>query len=169
MKRQDPKRLFNFTAFVDGRGYAGRVTEVTPPKLALKMTEFRAGGMDAAVELETGMEKLEASLSFAEFDQEIFRQFGLLDGNVVQLTLRGAMVDDDTTEEIVIQLRGKYKELDSGSWKGGDESSLKATVACRYYKLTIGGNELIEIDVENMVRKIDGKDQLAEQRKALGL
>ncbi len=164
-----PKKLKNFTAFVDGRGYVGRVTEVEVPKLALKMEEYRAGGMDAAVEIETGMEKLENSLTFAEYDEEIYKMFGLVDGNAVSLTLRGARQNDQGTDEIIINLRGGYKELDSGTWKAGDDATLKASVALRYYKLTIAGKELIEIDVENMVRKINGKDQLADQRKALGL
>ncbi|BCS94623.1 phage major tail tube protein [Desulfoluna limicola] len=164
-----PKKLKNFTAFVDGRGYVGRVTEVEVPKLALKMEEYRAGGMDAAVEIETGMEKLESSLTFAEYDEEIYKMFGLVDGNAVSLTLRGARQNDQGTDEVIINLRGGYKELDSGTWKAGDDATLKASVALRYYKLTIAGKELIEIDVENMVRKINGKDQLADQRKALGL
>ena len=40
-----PKILKNFSAFVDGRGYAGRVDEITLPKLTIKMEEYRAGGM----------------------------------------------------------------------------------------------------------------------------
>ena len=163
------KKLKNFTAFVDGRGYAGKIKELEPPKLTLKMEEYRAGGMDAATEIDMGMEKLESTLTFSEYDKEIFKQFGLTDGNAVALTLRGAMEDDTTTEEIVIQLRGRYKSLETGSWKAGDDATLKATVSCRYYKLSIGGSELVEIDVENMVRKIDGKDQLEAQRKALGV
>ena len=39
------KILKNFNLFVDGRGYAGKAEEVTPPKLSLKTQEFR-GGID---------------------------------------------------------------------------------------------------------------------------
>ena len=164
-----PKKLKNFTAFVDGHGYLGRVTEIETPKLSLKMEEYRAGGMDAPVELDMGMEKLETTLTFAEYDDAIFKKFGLTNGNSVPLTLRGVRENDASTDEIIIVLKGGYKELDTGSWKAGDEASLKASVACRYYKLTIGGKTLVEIDVENMVRKIGGVDQLAKQRKALGI
>lgn len=38
-----------------------------------------------------------------------------------------------------------------------------------YYQLTIDGKEVIEIDVINMVMKVDGVDRLAEHRKAIGL
>jgi P2 family phage contractile tail tube protein len=42
-------------------------------------------------------------------------------------------------------------------------------VGLRYYKLTIGGRELIEIDKVNMIRKIGGLDQLATIRQAIGV
>jgi len=163
-----PKRLVNMTAFVDGRGYVGRVEEVETPKLAMKMEEFRAGGMDAPVDLAMGMEKLETALTFAEYDPELYGQFGLVDGNAVSLTLRGARENDTGTDAIIINLRGGFKELDSGSWKPGDKGTLKASVSLRYYKLTIDAKELVEIDIENMVRTINGTDQLAAQREALG-
>lgn len=38
-----------------------------------------------------------------------------------------------------------------------------------YYRLVWNGADLIEIDVINMVEKVDGKDRLAEQRAAIGL
>lgn len=163
-----PKILKNFNAFVDGRGYAGRVDEVTVPKLSLKMEEHRAGGMDAPVEIDLGMEKLESELTFAEYDKELFRLFGLTDGKVVGITLRGAIQGGGETEAVVINLRGQLKELDAGSWKAGDKATLKCSVALNYYKLIIGAEEIMEIDVENMIRVVNGIDQLAAIRKAIG-
>jgi P2 family phage contractile tail tube protein len=40
---------------------------------------------------------------------------------------------------------------------------------CAYYKLTIDGKDVIEVDVINMVLMVDGVDRLAEHRKAIGL
>ena len=62
-----------------------------------------------------------------------------------------------------------YTELDMGKFKAGDKGTLQCTIACRYYKLEIGGEDVIEIDIENMVRKIAGNDVLADIRSALGL
>ena len=36
-----PRILKNFNLFVDGRGYAGRVDEITLPKLTIKTEEFQ--------------------------------------------------------------------------------------------------------------------------------
>ena len=41
----------NFSAFVDGRGYAGHVDEFNAPKLTLQTEEFRAGGMDVPIDV----------------------------------------------------------------------------------------------------------------------
>ncbi len=163
-----PKKLKKFTAFVDGTGYLGKVEEVESPKLTLKMEEYRAGSMDAPVEIDMGMEKLEATITFAEYSEELFTKFGLVDGADVPLTLRGAIQADSDADAVIIELRGQIRELDPGSWKGGDNTTLKVAVAIRYYKLTIAKNEIVEIDVVNMIRKIKGKDQLESQRKALG-
>ena len=164
-----PKILKNFSAFVDGRGYAGRVDEITLPKLSIKNEEYRGGGMDVPIDIDLGMEKLEAEITFSEYDPELFRLFGIMDNSTVNFTLRGGLQGPGDAEPVVINLRGKIKELDSGSWKAGDKATLKCMIAIFYYKLTIDRRELIEIDAENMIRKINGVDQLSSMRQALGV
>jgi hypothetical protein len=162
--------LKNVNLFVDGRGYAGQVEELTPPKLSMKTEEFRGGGMDAAVELDMGMEKLEASFSLKKYDKDVLSLFGLAPGNLVPLTFRGVVESEDgTVKPLVIQLRGKIREIDDGTWKPGEAASLKVAMSVRYYKRTLDGEEIHEIDIENMIRKINGVDQLAAQRAALGM
>ena len=70
---------------------------------------------------------------------------------------------------VIVNLRGGWKELDAGTWKPGDKSTLKVSVAASYYKLTINDEELIEIDAANLVRKVGGIDQMAEIRAAIGV
>jgi len=164
-----PKILKNFSAFVDGRGYAGRVDEITLPKLSIKTEEYRGGGMDVPIDIDLGMEKLEAEITFSEYDPELFRLFGIMDNSTVNYTLRGGLQGTGDAEPVVINLRGKIKELDSGSWKAGDKATLKCMIAIFYYTLTIDRRELIEIDAENMIRKINGVDQLSSMRQALGV
>ena len=80
-----------------------------------------------------------------------------------------AGVDDKTTTPMTISLRGMFTEVDMGNFKAGDLATLKCSIACRYYSLDIGGQKVIEIDVDNMVRNINGKDVLADIRSALGV
>ena len=156
--------------FVDGRGYAGNVEEIVLPKLTMKTEEFRNGGMDAPIEIELGMEKLESEFTLTRFDPDILKLFGLSTGQVVPMTLRGA-VQSDTGEStaVVVNLQGMVREVDPGTWKPGDKATLKLMIAIRYYKLTYADDVLHEIDIPNMVRTIGGVDQLAATRTALGI
>ena len=162
--------LKNMALFVDGRGYAGNVEELTLPKLALKTEEFRNGGMDAPIEVEMGMEKLESEFTLTRFDKNVLKLFGLAPGQLTPLTIRGAVVSDDGTQTpVVVNMQGIVREMDPGNWKPGDKATLKVSLSLRYYKLTHGGDVLHEIDIPNMVRTIGGIDQLAATRSALGL
>nr|DAV41226.1 MAG TPA: tail tube protein [Caudoviricetes sp.] len=160
----------NFTLTVDGRGYAGQIEDFTPPKIALKTEEFRGGGMDAPIELTMGMEKLEASFTLLAVDRDILAMWDVAEGRIVPFTAREALESyDGTITPVVHTMRGKIREIDHGTIKPGDKSSLKITMAVTYYKLQHGANVLQEIDVENMVRIINGRDTMASQRAALGL
>jgi P2 family phage contractile tail tube protein len=166
-----PKILKNFAVFVDGRGYAGKVEEITLPKLTVKTEEYRAGGMDVPIAIDMGMEKLETDMTFSDYDSELFKLFGIISGNLVALTLRGALQEPDKTDAIpvVLHLRGTIRELDFGTWKAAEKATLKMAMDLRAYKLTYNNADVIEIDAENMIRKINGTDQLATFRTALGL
>ncbi|MGI1678975.1 MAG: phage major tail tube protein [Cellvibrionaceae bacterium] len=156
--------------FVDGRGFAGNVEELTLPKLTLKTEEFRNGGMDAPIEVEMGMEKLESEFTLTRFDKNVLKLFGLAPGQLTPLTIRGAVISDDGTQTaVVVNLQGIVREMDPGNWKPGEKATLKIMMALRYYKLTHGGDVVHEIDIPNMVRTIGGVDQLSAVRSALGI
>lgn len=166
---QIPRILKNFSLFVDGRGLAGTIQTLTLPTLTTKMEEFRGGGMDAPVELDMGMEKLEGSFELAEYNPDIIALYGLASADA-QLTARGAMRrDGEAAVPVIVNMTGVIKELDPGDWTAGDMSTGTFAYALRYYKLTVGGRELIEIDKVNMIRRIDGVDQLESIRTAIGV
>lgn len=160
----------NLNLFVDGRGYAGQVMEFTPPALALQVEDFRAGGMDVPIEIELGMEKLEASFVLSSYDRNVLSLFGVSPGLEVQITLREAIESfDGTVKAVVHNLRGKFRKLDPGTPKPGEIPMLTCEFAPTYYRLTHDGVTVHEIDAINMVRIINGVDRLAAQRAALGL
>ena len=163
--------LRNMNLFVDGRGFAGVVKELKPPKLTVKTEELRAGGLDAPVEIDMGLEKLEASFSLASVDADVLKQWGVMGEEAnTPLIMRGALqAEDGTVKAASVTLRGRIKEVDPGEWKAGEETTTTYMVAARYYKLEIAGATIHEIDVLNMKRIIDGVDQLEAQREALGL
>ncbi|WP_372069788.1 phage major tail tube protein (plasmid) [Tistrella mobilis] len=163
-----PKTLRACALYVDGTGYLGRANSLTLPKLTIKTEEHRAGGMDAPIELDMGLEKLEASFEMADMSATLMGHFGLFGGEV-GITARGAASDGTGTDTVIAEMRGRFKEVDLGDWKPGDKSATKVSAALSYYRLTVAGVEVYEIDVINMVRKIGGVDQLADFRAALGM
>jgi P2 family phage contractile tail tube protein len=165
-----PETLYNFNAYVDGRGFAGRVTQCTLPKLKLKTDDHRAGGMDAPVKVDLGMEGLEAGFQMSTMERDALKFFGLADATAFNGVFRGAFRDTKgATKAVAATFRGMLSEVDPGDWKPGEKVDAKFTVSLTYYKLEIDGATVYEIDVLGMVRIIDGVDQLADIRKAIGM
>lgn len=165
-----PRTLRNFSITVDGRGYAGRATEFTPPTLAVTTEDFRAGGMDMPAQLDMGMDALELSFTLAEYDPDVLALFGLHDQNFVRITARGALQrNGEAATPIVVNATGSIKEFDPGSFEAGSITEAAFTMGLRYYRLELNGGVIHEIDVENMRRVINGIDQLASQRAAIGI
>ncbi|MGI0120281.1 phage major tail tube protein [Zooshikella sp. RANM57] len=164
-----PQTIRFMNLFVDGKGYAGVVEEVSPPKLTIKTEEFKAGGMDAPLELDQGMEKLECSFTIASYDSELFKAYGLVPGKMQSVTLRGAIEQDQETIEVTMALSGSWKEFDFGTWKSGEKVQLKVSVSLKKYELRIKGEEKIFIDIVNMVRRLNGVDVFEAARSAIGV
>lgn len=166
-----PRKLQNFNLFVDGEGYQGRVQEVTLPTLSRDMEEARLGGMNAPVDLDRGMEKLEGEFTMAERSPELLKLFGVADADGVTMRFRGAEVSDEGngTDAVEVVMRGRFSEIDPGNSQGGEDTEMQVSYTLSYYRYTRNGEELIEIDVPGMIERIGGEDRLAEQRDALGL
>jgi P2 family phage contractile tail tube protein len=162
--------LKNFTLSVDGRGYAGQVTEYNAPDLTLATEDFRAGGMDAPMAVEMGMEALTCSFSLVAYDADVLALWGVAPGSVVPLTVRGALESyDGAVKPVVHAMRGKIISIARGAWGGGALPSLTVTMALDYYAETVNGVPISLIDVEGMIRVVGGVDRLGAVRAALGI
>lgn len=171
MAIQFPRVLKNLNLFVDGQGYAGRIDEITLPKLTIQTEEHRGGGMDLPVELDMGMAALTGQATVSDIDPALFASFGLLSSEGQPITVRGGTQaqGNPAVTPVTVNMRGSWKEIDFGGWKPGAKAPLTLAYTLTYYKLTIDGTELIEIDAINMIRKINGTDQLEAMRTALGM
>ncbi|KMK50487.1 major tail tube protein [[Actinobacillus] muris] len=165
-----PRKLKNFNGSVDSVSYHGEITEVTLPKLTQKMEEYRSGGMFAPVKVNLGHELLEAEFKVGGLTTSLLKLYG----KGIQDTMfrfNGAYQQDDTDEvsAVDILMKGRIEEIDGGNSKAGDDTEFSYKMALSYYKLSVDGADIIEIDVLNYVFKVDGKDLLSEHRKAMGL
>lgn len=165
-----PQVLFNTNMFVDGVNFSGDVPELSLPKVTVKTEAYRAGGMDAEIDMDMGLEKLECSFSTNGVRKEAMKFFGLADGTAFNASFRGSFRGQKGSfVGVTATIRGMLKELDPGSWKPGDKAEFKYAVSVSYYKLEIDGSVIYELDPVNSVRAINGVDQLMQMRQQLGL
>ena len=161
--------LKDIDVYVDGRGYAGVAEEVEPPKLEVRTEEFRPAGYDAPMEIDMGLNKLECTITTTGISKDLMRLWGVTTGDPVGLTLRGAQEDGlGAVESVRMDLRGRGKTVDPGTWKTGARVPSKMMFSLVYYKLEVDGEVMHEVDVPGMIRIVNGVDQLAARRAALG-
>lgn len=166
-----PRTLKNFNVFLDGVSHIGEALKITLPKLTRKTEAHRGGGMNGEAKVDLGTEALEITHSYAGHVDDIYKTFGVSKVDGVLLRFAGAYQRDDTgdVDAVEVVIRGRHQEIDPGDAEAGNKTELKVKTDCSYYKLTINGSVLIEIDHVNFVEVINGTDRLAEQRKAIGL
>ena len=163
-----PRSIKGYTAFIDGFGMIGLTTGGKLPPIKAKTEGYRDGGMDGEDELEFGIEKLEAELTFAEMNPRVLK--AVLSRNT-PITLRGSMEGEGAASAVPVigQFRGLVTSADPGEWGDPKKGEVKLALTPNYYRLRIGGEEIYEIDLLNGIRRIGGTDQLAARRAALGV
>lgn len=168
-----PRILKNLNLFNDANSYLGVSKSATLPKLSRKTEKYRGGGMNGpvAVDLGIGDDGLVFEFSLGGFDLITVKQYAATNASAVQLRFTGAYQQDDTGQVHSVEgvVRGRHEEIDFGEGKPGELGEQKVKMNCSYYKLLVDGEEVVEIDILNFVERVDGKDMLEAQRKALGI
>lgn len=166
-----PQKLKNFNLFNEGQSYLGKVAAVTLPNLTAQMEEWRGAGMDAPVDIDLGMEKLEMEWTAGGWLPDALKQFGVLNASGVGLRFTGAIQADDTEQvkAVEVVVRGRHSEIAFGESEPGGDTTHTYTTTLSYYKLTIDGEVIHEIDVLGMIKKIGGVDRMEGIRNALGI
>ena len=168
-----PRKLKHLNLFMDGGNWIGVSEDYTPAKLSQKFEAYRGGGMMGAANIHMGLDDsaLDTSFTFGGVEADLVKRMGVAKIDGVAIRFAGSFQRDDTGEVVPVEIvqRGRFKELDRGTFKSGDNSQSKISMVNTYYKETMNGVELCEIDLLNMIWKVDGVDLMAEHRKAIGL
>ncbi len=168
-----PRKLKHLNMFMDGGNWIGVSEDYTPAKLSQKFEAYRGGGMIGAANIHMGLDDsaLDTSFTFGGVEADLVKRMGVAKIDGVALRFAGSFQRDDTGEVVPVEIvqRGRFKELDRGTFKSGDNSQSKISMVNTYYKETMNGVVLCEIDLINMIWIVDGVDLMAEHRKAIGL
>lgn len=166
-----PSKLKGFNLFQNGENFVGKIPEVQLPKLTRKMEDYQGGGMGGPIKIDFGQDAIQMEWTAGGLIKSVLQQYGALKHDAVLLRFAGAYQaeDSDTFDALEIVVRGRHTEMDLGTAKPKDDTAFKITTAASYYKLSINGEDIIEIDFVNMIEKINGTDLLQALRTAIGL
>ncbi|WP_405647447.1 phage major tail tube protein [Pseudomonas sp. Ld6] len=168
-----PRKLKNLNLFNDGNSYLGLVKSLTLPSLGRKMEGYRGGGMNGPVKADLGMsdDGIQFEWKTGGLDLISLRQFGAVNASSVALRFSGPYQQDDTgeTSNVEVVVRGRHETIEMGDAQPGEDTEHSMTTTCSYYKLTVDGEEIIEIDLLNFVEKVNGVDMLEKHRTGMGI
>ncbi|MFM5138404.1 phage major tail tube protein [Aeromonas rivipollensis] len=169
-----PRKVKQLNIFTDSANWIGEAEDFTFAKLSRKFESYRGGGMPGAVNIDMGLDDsaLDTSFTMGGYSADIIGKMGNSKIDGVALRFAGSIQRDDIgeTQSVEVVTRGRLKEIDWGTAKVGDNSQAKVTMVNTYYKLTINGRVIHEIDLLNMIEiGPDGVDRMAEHRAAIGL
>ncbi|RKF33401.1 phage major tail tube protein [Paraburkholderia fungorum] len=166
-----PRKLKGFNLFQNGNNFRGQVAEVTLPKLTRKMEDYQGGGMSGPIKVDFGQEGIQMEWTCGGIMADVLKQYGITTHDGVQLRFAGGYQSEDssTYDSVEVVVKGRHMEIDPGTAKAKDDTAFKVTTVASYYKLSINGEDIIEIDFVNMIEKINGTDLLAALRTAIGL
>ncbi|KRP50482.1 phage major tail tube protein [Pseudomonas poae] len=168
-----PRKLKNLNLFNDGNSYLGLVKSLTLPSLGRKMEAYRGGGMNGPVKADLGMsdDGIQFEWKTGGLDLISLRQFGAVNASSVALRFSGPYQQDDTGEvsNVEVVVRGRHETIEMGDALPGEDTEHSMTTTCSYYKLTVDGEEIIEIDLLNFVEKVNGVDMLEKHRTGMGI
>ncbi|MFL1781176.1 Phage major tail tube protein [Candidatus Hepatincolaceae symbiont of Richtersius coronifer] len=139
-----PKVVKDFAVYLDGKRYAGQVSEIELPKIIFKTEDYRAGY--GSVPITTGLEAMEATITMVEQVKDIFMLIGVTNnttGNLLEF--RGYQEGDGgmlTSNQIIIRMRGILTEYDMGSIKRGELPSYKIKMKIIQYSYFLDNTPL---------------------------
>ncbi|HDY1422968.1 TPA: phage major tail tube protein [Escherichia coli] len=169
-----PRKLKLMNVFLNGYSYQGVAKSVTLPKLTRKLENYRGTGMNGSAPVDLGLDDdaLSMEWSLGGFpDSVIWELYAATGVDAVPIRFAGSYQRDDTGETVAVEvvMRGRQKEIDTGEGKQGEDTESKISVVCTYFRLTMDGKELVEIDTINMIEKVNGVDRLEQHRRNIGL
>lgn len=136
--------------------------EYTPPELSIQVASLRSGAQDAPTPVDDGMEALTCQVKFWVIDTDMLALVGCVVGQKPRFTAYEGYLSNGTAMGTIEEFEGFVSKVtrDARSGESLSEVSVTVDIALNYYKQTLEGRSLIEIDTERFIRRINGVDQL---------
>ncbi|WP_258866764.1 phage major tail tube protein [Hafnia alvei] len=130
--------------------------EYTPPELSIQVANLRSGAQDAPTPVDDGMEALTCQVKFWGIDTDVLALLGCVVGQKPRFTAYEGYMSNGTALGTIEEFEGFVSKVtrDARSGESLSEVSVTVDLALNYYKQTLEGRELIEIDTERFTRRI---------------
>ena len=164
--------VIGFAVYEDATEYYG-MSEVTLPEIANLTEEISGAGMGGKVEavILGAIEAMTTTLNFRTVTKNAIK---LHEPREHKIDLRVAQQNKNTTKGVTEVGRVKHlltltpKKLNPGKVATASAAEVSGEYATTYFATYIDGKKMLEIDPLNYIYFVNGKDWLADVRKALG-
>jgi P2 family phage contractile tail tube protein len=166
----DANILLDFTVWLRDQGMIGESPSFQPPEIRIQTEEFRGGGMDMAVEIPMGIEKINFDFDVHVWNPLIFNELGYGPNSMnVPLMFRGYLQTPNGAEKsVIITTECLIKEIKSSKVQPGKKTELTVSCAAHYYQHTVENEVLNEISAFDKTFIVDGVDRSKRARQILG-
>ncbi|MCO5238867.1 MAG: phage major tail tube protein [Chitinophagaceae bacterium] len=166
-------RCTNANVYVNGNSFLGRADEITLPQIKAKMSEHKAAGLLGSLEYFAGVDKLEAKFKWNSFYPDLLKQ-AANPFQAVKVQVRASLETYEggsriSQQKLVVYLTGQFRDLPLGTFKQSDNVELESNMSVTAVKMEINDDEIIELDLEANIYKVNGEDLLAQYRSNLGI
>ena len=164
--------VIGFAVYEDATEHVG-IAEVTLPEISNITEEISGAGMGGKVEsvILGAIEAMTTTLNFRTVTRNAVK---LHEPRQHNIDLRAAQQQKDTTKGVTEVVRVKHlltltpKKLNPGKVATASAAEVSGEYATTYFATYIDGKKMLEIDPLNYIYFVNGKDWLADVRKALG-
>ena len=169
-----PEMLQEARVYWDGENNMIGIANVELPELASSTTSITGAGMsgeiDAPVRGHYG--SMELTLNWRTPTKTAMRMAG---GEPVNLEIYGSVQNFDSganryiEDQIIVTIHGRGKSYSPGTFEAMNTTDSSNTIEVHYYKVEINGELITEIDKFGSKSLVNGVDQMATQRKNIGM
>lgn len=167
-------RLTNANIYSDGLSLLGKCEEITLPAIKAKTSEHKALGMVMAINIPSGFEAMNGKMKWNAVYPDLIKEFGS-PFQTKKIQARANLETYDSSGRsaqvpVVAFLTVRFKDaLPAIGLKQNDNAEMESEYECSYYRLEIDGEKLIEMDAFAQIFFVNGNDELANYRNALGI
>ncbi len=172
MSKIQVNKIVNANVYLDGSNLLGRAQEVQLPTIKAKMADHEALGLVGVPEFPAGLEKMEGKIKWASLYPEVLGK-AATPFTHYSLQVRGNLETYDSTGRVsevpvVGLLTAGFKSVPMGTYKARDNAEFETDISVYYCKLTVDGNDVLEIDVLANIWRANGEDLLTTYRSNIG-